>query len=509
MKLSTKIGLLVCVPVVLGIFIWGSVVYLLSASEMAGTRDAWMFAAGAFMLTIGLTASTIWLLSRQITRPIRELDQAISRIALGDLSQQVPVRSHDELGSLSRRFSEMTRQLSNSYRSLEASTQEARERRAELESSINGLRQGFILTNTELSVLMANAAATNIIRGDGPEGEPQGRAPITFAEIERALPADLDLAVKIRQTLHDGKLAKYPDIPLNGRSLNLYLSPVVSIDKAIGCVLLLEDVTEEHIIARSRDEFFSIASHELRTPLTAIRGNANMLQQYFPEVMENPDVKEMISDIHDSTVRLIEIVNDFLDTSRLEQGKMKFDLTALSLESVIEKVIYEMEGLGRSKHIAIKFDQKTLDNLPKVYADPSRVTQVVYNLIGNAMKFTENGEVAITCEVQDKLVKVYVRDTGIGISPEGQQILFHKFQQSTANILTRDNTRGTGLGLYISKLLVERMGGEVKLESSEVGKGSTFSFTLPIATPEQVKAASSHQPPQPLLTNRPRLHTQK
>jgi len=493
MKLSFKISLLVGASMLLAIFMSGAAAYLFNKAPMLAT----LIWGVALVLTVGVTVGLI----RQITQPIQALSAAIARVTLGDLSQEVPVRSNDELGLLSQSFSEMTRQLSNSYRSLEASTQEARERRAELESSINSLRQGFILTNAKLEVLMANAAAMAIVHDNksGKALEHQSKTTIKLTEIVKILPAELKLKAKIEQTLRDGKLTKYPALPFDGRFLNLYLSPVLDNGEATGCVLLLEDVTEERIIARSRDEFFSIASHELRTPLTAIRGNASMIQQYFPEALKDPAAKEMVDDIQESSIRLIEIVNDFLDTSRLEQGKMKFELSAFSLEPITEKIIYEMSGLSQSKHVAITVDQLTLDTLPMVYADPSRVTQVVYNLIGNAMKFTDHGHITIGYQVLDKFVKVSVSDSGIGISPEGQQILFHKFQQSTASIITRDNTRGTGLGLYISKLMIEHMGGEIKLEHSELGKGSTFSFTVPIATPAQIKE-TTHEPALPTTT---------
>jgi signal transduction histidine kinase len=270
----------------------------------------------------------------------------------------------------------------------------------------------------------------------------------------------------------------------------LYLSPVTSGNKAIGCVLLVEDITEERIAARSRDEFFSIASHELRTPLTAIRGNTSIIQQYYPDVVKDPGIKDMITSIHESAVRLIDIVNDFLDASSLEQSEMKFNKTAFKCGPLIKKVIHEMAEVTQSKQVTVEFDAPAADQLPELFADPARTTQVIYNLIGNAVKFTEHGMVTVSSELQGKAVKIRVHDTGIGISPEGQQILFHKFQQSADSILSRDNTQGTGLGLYISKLMVERMGGSIQLEQSAPGKGSTFAFTLPVATPAQ-RAASA------------------
>ena len=113
--------------------------------------------------------------------------------------------------------------------------------------------------------------------------------------------------------------------------------------------------------------------------------------------------------------------------------------------------------------------------------DADRVKQVIYNFIGNAMKFTTHGSITISSEVKGRQLKVLITDTGSGIPLDRQHLLFHKFQQASNNILTRDTTRGTGLGLYISKLLVEKMHGKIRLEHSEEGKGSTFSFTLPLA----------------------------
>ena len=122
------------------------------------------------------------------------------------------------------------------------------------------------------------------------------------------------------------------------------------------------------------------------------------------------------------------------------------------------------------------------ESIPAVWADKDRVKQVLINFIGNGLKFTKQGGVFVDLVVEENgCVKVSVTDTGIGIAEENQQLLFRKFQQAESNIHTRDTTKGTGLGLYISKLITEGMGGNIALEKSEVGKGSIFSFTLPVA----------------------------
>jgi len=256
--------------------------------------------------------------------------------------------------------------------------------------------------------------------------------------------------------------------------------------------VLFEDITEQEVLNRSKDEFFSIASHELRTPLTAIRGNASMIMDFFTEQMKDKQLEEMVHDIHGSSTRLIDIVNDFLDVSRLEQGKVTYTYEEVALDEVIETVMYEMKAMLQEKHLALEFDNKTLGVLPKIWTDRNRLKQIIYNMVGNAAKFTDKGSISIEAKVEGPLLKVYVIDTGRGISAEGQKLLFHKFQQAGSSLLTRDTTRGTGLGLYISKMMVENMGGTMALEHSEEGKGSTFSFTMPIANEalKQVEAAT-------------------
>ena len=135
--------------------------------------------------------------------------------------------------------------------------------------------------------------------------------------------------------------------------------------------------------------------------------------------------------------------------------------------------------MAESKNIKLVYDDKNF--LPNIVADKSVVEQIVINLIGNAMKFTTEGSITITGQVEQDFVKVFVSDTGIGISEKDQPLLFKKFQQTDENFISRGIMQGSGLGLYISQLLISNMGGVVKLEKSEVGKGSVFSFTIPIA----------------------------
>jgi len=247
----------------------------------------------------------------------------------------------------------------------------------------------------------------------------------------------------------------------------------------IGVILLISDVTEEKVLARSKDEFFSIASHELRTPITAIRGNIELLTKYYSAKVDDPSFRQMLDDMKESSVRLIHLVNEFLNTSRLEQGKIVFNISEFNLSEVIGTVLNDLEVSAKNKGVSLQSDQNM--TLPKVKADSEKTKEILINLVGNAIAYTDNGSISVTALQEDKFVKVSVKDSGKGIPEQNQQLLFRKFQQANTNIYARDISNSTGLGLYISKLLVESMGGKIYLESSEVGKGSTFVFTLPLA----------------------------
>lgn len=360
-------------------------------------------------------------------------------------------------------------------------TQLYNEERARLMASVNGLRQGFLILDGSQKISIMNKKAqemfsdikvSNVQSGHVVDGSDVMYLDKNFESF--------DLQETINKAIESNKYVLKNDIPFGDRILDIEVTPVVVGQDAIGVVVLMDDVTDSTLLERSKDEFFSIASHELRTPLTAIRGNSSMMLDYYKSKIKDNDMLEMINDIHGSSQRLIEIVNDFLDTSRLEQGRMEFNLQNISLNEIIRAVVEDTFIVAKEKKIDIKIDPD-IEKLPDVYADPDKLKQVFYNLIGNSIKFTNNGKIRISAVREGKNIRVTVLDQGKGINPESRKLLFRKFQQASSSILTRDATKGTGLGLYISKMLLENMNGTIKLESSEIGKGSVFSFTVPVS----------------------------
>lgn len=345
-------------------------------------------------------------------------------------------------------------------------------------ASINSLPLGFIIVDVKSNILIKNQAVDKILGLTEMEGNILLKGDIEA--IEGKLKGFYDLKTKWELSLKARKAIVEKTVAFGAKFLRLFIAPVITEAKeSIGVVILLEDITEAKVLERSKDEFFSIASHELRTPLTAIKGNTTMIRDYYAEAIKDPELKTMIDDIHESSVRLIGMVNDFLDVSRLEQGKMVFKNGEFDLSALITATVKELETLATEKKIFLKLEPPK-EKLPAVFADKDKVKQVLANLIGNSIKFTEKGGVTINLSLANNFLKTSVIDTGRGIPPENQALLFRKFQQAGSSLFTRDTTKGTGLGLYISKLIIEGMGGTIGIEQSATDKGSTFIFTLPI-----------------------------
>lgn len=222
-----------------------------------------------------------------------------------------------------------------------------------------------------------------------------------------------------------------------------------------------------------KDEFVSIASHELRAPMTAISGFVSMIMDgdYGPA---GKAIREPLSEVDKATQRLIHLVSDLLDVSRIEAGRIAYNLTAVDLEPLLGEVIAQMAPLAKSRRILLRTKLRQPD---QVQADSDKVKQILINLISNALKFTDKGSITVTMEKADDYVVVSVTDTGIGIERKNQEKLFTKFSQISSQ--QRGRPAGTGLGLYISRSLAQAMGGNLKLTQSTIQKGSTFSFNLP------------------------------
>ena len=227
-------------------------------------------------------------------------------------------------------------------------------------------------------------------------------------------------------------------------------------------------------------------SHELRTPLNAILGYTELiLDSVYGDMPEK--ARGVLDRIQRNGRHLLGLINDVLDLSKIEAGQLALSLADYSLKNVIQSVFSAVEPLAREKQVALKID--VAPELSQARGDERRVTQVLLNLVGNAIKFTDIGEVSIKGSSANGSFIVAVHDTGPGISEADQAKLFQEFQQAD-NSITRKNG-GTGLGLAISKRIIEMHGGKIWIESV-VGQGSTFFFTLPVSVEEQANGSPRH-----------------
>lgn len=244
--------------------------------------------------------------------------------------------------------------------------------------------------------------------------------------------------------------------------------------------------------SRAKSIFLSNMSHELRTPLNVIIGYSHSMQ-VMPQMFENVPMPEVyrpyLKLIKDNGNYLIGLINDILDLSKIEAGKLELVCTTVDLPEIFRGVLSTATGLLKDKPLQIRPEYS--EDLPLVWADPIRVRQIALNLLSNAVKFTNSGSITLKAEVEDGLVAITVIDTGIGIPENGRSEIFDRFRQISLGAFTQ--IEGTGLGLDISKHLSQMHGGDLTV-SSEVGKGSRFTFTLPIATEEQISLSQARSP---------------
>jgi signal transduction histidine kinase len=229
-------------------------------------------------------------------------------------------------------------------------------------------------------------------------------------------------------------------------------------------------------LAEMREEFLALTTHDLRSPLTVISGVISFFTSGRLGKL-SPEQQNMVAMMERNAQSLIELVNDLLDASKLESGTLRLDVASIDMHGIIDEIRETMEPLAREKGITV--EEEITPELPTVEADRPKLRRILVNLLSNAVKFTgKGGTVRLKAEPLGEEVRISVSDTGVGIAPDDVARLFDKYEQARSRA-TRGE-KGTGLGLYITKQLVELHGGEIKVES-EVGRGSTFSFTLPAA----------------------------
>jgi two-component system, NtrC family, sensor histidine kinase KinB len=440
--------------------------------ETAKRVSYWMILVG--VLSIIITLSFIIKYPGSIVNPILELTDKIKAISIGNYDQQLKFSSNDELGDLALAFNIMAGRLKE-YEENTLDTLLIEKKR--LDAVIENLLDAVFILDENKVFLMANRGALNLtgLRKEDIAGK---YAP------DIAMRNDL-LREMIKGLVKNGDNENKDDdekpIKIIQNKKEYYFSREIieiktkpsgsDIERIIGYILLLKNITlfEERDVAKTN--LIATVSHELKTPISSINLSLKLLEDNRIGEL-NDEQKNLIVSIRQQSVRLSKMVNELLDFSQTETGNIKLKISKVRPEDIIDLSVTAIMMLLSEKKIQINLNIS--NNLPDVKADLEKTVWVLVNLITNAMRYTaENGYIDLNAEINNDFVKFSVKDNGPGISKEDQEKIFKRFVQ------VGNKNKGTGLGLAISKEFVQAQGGKISVES-ELGKGSSFSFFLPI-----------------------------
>jgi two-component system, NtrC family, sensor histidine kinase KinB len=443
---------------------------MLGKSEAAaGVAQLWFYRtlliAGALIAAGTLLA---FFLAKRIVEPLRQLTASTARIAGGDLSAKVAVSSRDEVGVLAaeyNRMAERIRQLRSSDMGKLLVAQQT------TEAAIDSLYDPVIVTDGEGCVTKLNPAAEEIF---GSEKENTGRHVGEVARDVRIAGAVAEALESQRPVAGEGMSSVLP-LAVDGseRAFRLRTTPMRDNGHhLLGAVTILEDITHLREIDLLKSEFIATASHELRTPLTSVQMGVHLLLEgALGELTDQQN--EVLQACRQDCERLDKLMRDLLDLSRIEAGESQPQLAAISARDLLATAVEELRPQVEAKDLKLSVDAPV--DLPWVLIDRLQIERVISNLVTNALRHTKNGEIKISAEQRDNHVAISIADTGSGIPTEYLPHIFDKFVQ-----VPDAPTGGAGLGLAISKSIVEAHGGQISVQS-QVGRGSTFTFTLPLA----------------------------
>jgi two-component system phosphate regulon sensor histidine kinase PhoR len=388
-----------------------------------------------------------FLISNSVVRPIKNLTSAARKVAAGDFSVRVFPKNKDELKELADSFNRMNEEMQRMF-------SELRQQKEELNSIIHSLQEGLLVLDKQGKIIRANESFWRIVGSQPVEGK------FYWQTVRNPQLAEL---LKRAGT---EKRKFVEELPLAERVFMCSVTPLAEREEI---VFIFHDITEIKNIERIKKDFVVNVSHELRTPLSAIKGYAETLHE---EVAAAPS-KKYVEIIQRNTDRLINIVNDLLLLSSLEE-KAALGLEDIDVRSFLENVVKIFDQRLKDKQLSLVMDVK--ENLPTIKADLFKLEQMMVNLLDNAVKYTDRGEIAVSADVHEKRVRIQVRDTGIGVPKDDIPRIFERFY-----VVDKSRSRksgGTGLGLSIVKHIVLQHSGTIGIESAP-GEGTTVTVTLP------------------------------
>lgn len=337
-------------------------------------------------------------------------------------------------------------------------------------SIVSTMPAGAWLCDTGGNLLVSNSMFQEFF-GETVADEPLDQM---LAQIAAVLPEGDPFPHTVRDLIHDPQAVAEGQLRLTtGYTLQWSSAPVGKGQSRVGRLFTFQDVTELAELDRLKSEFVNTVSHELRTPLTSIMGYLSLVLAGTAGPLQEQQ-REFLEVVSRNTNRLANLINDLLDIQRIESGRIPVQLTPTSLASVVTQVAETFRVQAEQK--GLSFTVNVPEDVPPIRADQDRLTQIIANLVSNAVKYTREGGVTISVSAADDRVEIEVTDTGIGISPADQKRIFEKFYRAEHPYVRE--VGGTGLGLPIVRTMVEEHGGELRLES-QPGRGSRFIVSFP------------------------------
>ena len=391
-----------------------------------------------------------FLFSRSVSKPLSELATASSKVAKGDFNTRVSLKSNNEIKELADSFNYMTEQISTLFTQLSY-------QKEELNSIISSINEGLCVIDKNGAISISNESFRKTVQNDSVKGK-------LYWEVIRKTRFD----EFIKKVKNDQK-SIVDEIEFNNQ---IFLCSATLCSNKEDIVATLYDITTIKNLEKTKKDFVSNVSHELRTPLTAIKGFVETLQ----DTNSDDKNKHYLNIISRHTDRVIRIVNDLLLLSKLEGAPVNLELEKVNLKNLIENILKIFEQSLKEKKLALKFNAS--NSLPIINADPFKLEQVFINLIDNAIKYTERGEIAISLNSYNETVTIEIQDTGICIPQEHLSRIFERFY-----VVDSSRSRklgGTGLGLSIVKHIVLLHNGKIDVKNIP-GVGTNFIVSLPVS----------------------------
>ncbi|MDQ0339307.1 two-component system sensor histidine kinase VicK [Caldalkalibacillus uzonensis] len=410
------------------------------------------------LIALSLTAVIGVVVARTITSPIKEMTRQTQAMAAGDFSKQVKVYSEDEIGQLAQGINHLSQRLSQALGEIE-------EEKNKLASILFYMSDGLIATDRQGRIILLNQQAEMMLNKR--EREVLGKK---LSEV-------LDFPDEVKQDTLLFKEGRFQvDMGADGQPLiiEITVSPLHQDGAGQGLIAVLQDVTEREQLERDRKAFVANVSHELRTPLTTMKSYVETLTS---GAVDDPDVaKRFLNVIANETERMIRLVNDLLQLSKLDSKRFRLRLKKLDLGILVEEVIQRFSFQLKERSLTVRLDIDP--DLPSIEGDQDMLTQVLDNILSNAIKYSlAGGEIAVLARQEGEQVKLVIKDQGVGIPKQELKHIFKRFYR-VDKARSRDKG-GVGLGLSITREMVLAHQGSIEIDS-DVGEGTAVTIRLPL-----------------------------